>query len=251
MALLDIRLSPSSLGHASSVSVILPQRPCPKGGWPTLYLLHGWSDDDSVWARRTSVERYVDGLNLAVVMPDGNLSFYTDMVAGPAYATYVCQELPELLGQWFRLSSARDKTFIAGNSMGGYGAFKSALTHPDKFGAAMAFSGVLDLVYRITQEPPVPAEGLNRVFADLDALAGGEHDLCALLEKCPLDRRPKLWARCGTSDYLLNSNRRFRDQAEKAGYPLSYSESPGDHDWAYWDANLPLALDWLTRQFSL
>src|SRR5690606_35149889 len=112
---------------------------------PVLYLLHGLSDDDTIWLRRTSIERYVAGLGLAVVMPNVHRSFYADMAYGGQYWTFLTEELPRVAGDFFPLSDAREDNYVAGLSMGGYGAFKWALSYPERFAAAGSLSGVLDL----------------------------------------------------------------------------------------------------------
>src|SRR5919205_996148 len=151
-----------TLGMLSSMYVLLPQRMLaemnskrvPK--YRTLFLLHGHSDDHTAWQRWTSIERYVEGLNLAVVMPAVHLSFYNDMVHGPAYWQFISEEVPALMHDIFPLSSKREDNFVAGLSMGGYGAFKMALTHPERFAAAASLSGALDIaeVVREKRENP-------------------------------------------------------------------------------------------------
>jgi S-formylglutathione hydrolase FrmB len=106
-----------------------------------LYLLHGYSDDHSIWMRRTSVERYAAEHHLAVIMPAVNHSFYTNEVQGERYWDYISEELPRAMHRFFRLSDKPEDTFVAGLSMGGYGAMKLALTHPERFGAAASFCG--------------------------------------------------------------------------------------------------------------
>lgn len=96
-----------------------------------LYLLHGLSDNHSCWLRRTAVDRYAEEYGIAVVMPEVQRSFYCDMAHGPAYFTYIADELPQICQRLFRLSDKREDTFIAGNSMGGYGALKAALSRPE------------------------------------------------------------------------------------------------------------------------
>lgn len=98
---------------------------------PTLYLLHGLSDDDSIWLRRTSIERYVAQMGIAVVMPQVHRSFYTDMAAGGQYWTFISEELPALARSFFPLSAKREDNFVAGLSMGGYGALKLGLRKPE------------------------------------------------------------------------------------------------------------------------
>ena len=116
------------------------------GDAPVLYLLHGLSDDDTIWLRRTSIERYAAPLGLAVVMPQVARSFYTDEAHGNRYWTFLSEELPQLARSFFHLSDRREDTFVAGLSMGGYGALKWALHRPGRFAAAASLSGALDLV---------------------------------------------------------------------------------------------------------
>src|ERR671939_265941 len=148
-----------ALSLSTSMTVLLPQQTTTQIGLagravsgppPVLYLLHGLSDDDTIWLRRTSIERYVAPLGLAVVMPQVHRSFYTDEAYGGRYWTFVSQELPELVGRFFRVSQRREDTFVAGLSMGGYGALKLALRRPERFAAAASLSGALGVMRRIS-----------------------------------------------------------------------------------------------------
>ena len=125
MALIQCDFFSESLGFSTSMNVILPQPA--RERYRVLYLLHGMSDDHTIWCRRTSIERYVDPLGLAVVMPAVHRGYYTDMAAGYRYWTFISEELPALARSFFPLSHKREDTFVAGLSMGGYGAFKLAL----------------------------------------------------------------------------------------------------------------------------
>ena len=185
MALLRCDFFAETLGLSTSMTVILPQATSAQIGMagaagaedpPTLYLLHGLSDDDTIWSRRTSVERYVAPLGLAVVMPQVHRSYYTDEVHGNRYWTFLSEELPAVVDRFFRLSRRREDTFVAGLSMGGYGALKWALRDPDRFAAAASLSGVLNLARRHTGGGP-----LDRVFGP-GPVAGTSEDLLALLD---------------------------------------------------------------------
>ncbi|MFD0818010.1 alpha/beta hydrolase, partial [Micromonospora zhanjiangensis] len=154
MALMRCDFFSETLGLNTSMTVLLPQRTATQIGMsgatrdgdpPVLYLLHGLSDDDTIWLRRTSIERYVAPLGLAVVMPQVARSFYTDEANGNRYWTFLSEELPELCRSFFRLSDRREDTFVAGLSMGGYGALRWALRAPHRFAAAASLSGALDL----------------------------------------------------------------------------------------------------------
>ena len=245
--LLQIRHPSSVLGFGTNLTVVAPSTLA--GGTPpgVLYLLHGYSDDDSIWLRRTSLERYLERRNLLVVMPAVHLSFYADMAQGQAYNTYVAEELPAFVRRTFRTTSSRSRTFVAGLSMGGYGAMRLAFEHPDRFGAAASFSGALDVAAKTFTEPGVFRDQMVRVFGDLGKLKGSRHDLMKLASGHAKagTRLPRLYACCGTEDFLYGDNQLFRQRMAKLGIPLTYEESAGAHDWAYWDRMLPRVLEWM------
>src|SRR3989304_2890072 len=151
MILTEVNFFSEVLTLGCAMHVLLPQRPLadaqkkPQKKFRTLYLLHGHSDDHTAWQRWTSIERYVEGLNLVVVMPAVHLSFYTDMVYGGKYWTFISEEVPAVVRDIFPLSSDRKDNFVAGLSMGGYGAFKLAFTHPERYAAAASISGAVDI----------------------------------------------------------------------------------------------------------
>src|SRR5690349_13077646 len=122
MALFECRFFSESLTLDVTAHVIVPNRGEGRPPFPTLWLLHGLSDDHTAWVRGTSIERHVLEMNLAVVMPAVGRSFYQDMASGPQYWKYVSEELPAAMRHFFPLSPARADNFAAGLSMGGYGA---------------------------------------------------------------------------------------------------------------------------------
>ena len=179
MALIHCSFFSQSLMLSMSAYVVLPQPAAaltwesgglPERKHPVLYLLHGLSDDHTIWQRRTSIERYidpyVDPLGLAVVMPDVHRSWYTDMAHGSRYWTYISEELPALMRSFFPISEARDDNFVAGLSMGGYGAFKLALSHPERYAAAASLSGALDISQVVTGDDPAWQAEMQTVFGD-------------------------------------------------------------------------------------
>ena len=253
MALLRCDVFSEALSLSTSMTVILPQPTTTQIGMvgdvgdelpPVLYLLHGLSDDDTIWLRRTSIERYVAPLGLAVVMPQVHRSFYADQAYGGRYWTFVAEELPELVGRFFRVSHRREDTFVAGLSMGGYGALKLALRQPGRFAAAASLSGALDVAALSRRPRPEDRMLWRRVFGD-DTVAGGQDDLFALLAAADPANLPALRVSCGTDDELIEANRRFVDACVRAGVPVATSFSPGAHEWGYWDADIQQVLDWL------
>jgi putative tributyrin esterase len=207
-----------------------------------LYLLHGLSDDDSVWMRRTSIERYAEALGLAVVMPAVHRSFYTDMAYGARFWTFLSQELPSAVEQFFRVSTRREDTFVAGLSMGGYGALQWALRQPHRFAAAASLSGALD-VERLRQAGD-HSELMHLVYGD-GPVTGTGSDLFHLLQQAHADRLPDLYLCCGTEDEVLQDTRHFVVTAAGRGVPVTEKIGPGGHDWAYWDATIQDVLAWL------
>lgn len=247
MPLIHCNFFSPTLQVACSVDLILPQPPTDASGLPVetvnrhpvLYLLHGLSDDHTIWQRRTAIERYVEGYDLAVVMPAVQRSFYTDMACGPRYWTFISEELPRLLRALFPLSAARADNFVAGLSMGGYGAFKLALTYPERYAAAASFSGALDIGAAVQGDAAWQTE-LRWIFGDLTQLAGSQHDLLALAERLATagTPSPQLYQWCGTEDFLYPANLRFRDRARQLGLALTYAEGPGGHEWVHWDRQI-------------
>ena len=225
----------------------------PSIAWPTLWLLHGLSDDHTIWLRRTAIERYAEARGIAVVMPNAHRSFYCDMVAGNAYWTYISDELPRLMRNFFPLSSRREDNAVAGLSMGGYGAAMWLLRKPEAFIAGVSLSGVMDIAARHRRALDTPEEPLRRLTSTLvfgsASPAGTDRDLFHLLDQRAADSAPPpLRQVCGTEDFLLEDNRRFRDHARRLAYPLLHIERPGDHEWGFWDAEIEPSLDWLQQQ---
>ncbi len=236
---------------ACSMNVILPQAPAtakPRKKLPVLWLLHGSSDDHTMWSRRTAIERYADAARLAVVMPAVQLSWYQDMASGQAYRRFLAEELPVIAQAFFPISAERKDNFIAGLSMGGYGAFLHALSQPGRFAAAASLSGVLDINAMTAKDQSFRRPTIKAAFGNLAKIKGGPSDLAALATKLAKSSgpKPKLYACCGTEDFLLPGNRLFRDHARKIGLPLAYEEHPGfGHSWDYWDQQIAQVIRWL------
>jgi S-formylglutathione hydrolase FrmB len=256
MILNQIHFFSDTLGMLSSMVVLLPRRTLSEmkskraPNFRTLYLLHGHSDDHTAWQRYTSIERYAESLNLAVVMPAVHLSFYNDMAHGLKYWQFISEEVPAVVRDLFSLSAARRDNYVAGLSMGGYGAFKLALTYPERFAAAASLSGALDI--REVVDPTgrhsdkAWLEEMRTVFGDLSKVPGSKHDLLTLAKKAArAPVKPRLYVCCGTEDELYPDNVRFRDAVRKMPFDLTYEEGPGEHNWAYWDMMIQRVLEWM------
>jgi len=236
MPLCEINFFSESLGKATAMYVILPD-PSIEPPYFTLYQFHGLSDDYTIWMRRTSIERYVAGLPLVVVMPDGGRGFYTDAVEGYAYESHIMKDTIEFIERYFPVRQSRSHRAVGGLSMGGYGAMKLALKYPKVFGSVAAHSSAL----LAGQEEEFSRSGeFRRIFGE--SPAGGGDDVFALAEGLAGKDIPAIRFDCGKSDFLLEANRKFHRHLSRLKIKHTYREYPGGHEWDYWDAHFPKAL---------
>ena len=244
MAILRLDHVPDAVKVTMPLYLILPD-PGPLAARPlrgrkVLYLLHGLSDDGSAWQRYTAIETVAAAYGLVVVMPSAGRSFYADQPNGQHYFTYLTEELPRYLAGMFGLDPAKENTLIAGNSMGGYGAFKAAFAQPDRFAAAASLSGVLslELLARFPDDPR-RAE-FTHIFGDLEKLAGTAHDPAVWFQRAAANPAglPRLFMSVGRQDDLYRLNQQAHAALQRLGIPVEYYEEDAGHTWLFWDAQI-------------
>ncbi|HAN20308.1 MAG: hypothetical protein A2Y15_03515 [Clostridiales bacterium GWF2_36_10] len=250
MALLHVNFFSNVLGVNTNMEVILPQKAYftlpDKESYPVLYLLHGMSDDCTIWARRTSIERYATNYGIAVVMPSAQLSWYSDMAYGGRFFTFFSEELPDIVHDFFpRISKKREDTFVAGLSMGGYGAFKLAFRKPENYAFAGALSGAFDVKNKV-----IIQEVWDLAFGSNDKIDGSVNDLFFLSQelKKSIKEIPQLYFSYGKDDELVYAgNKRMEKHLTELGIEHICQEHEGSHTWEFWDehikdilANLPI-----------
>lgn len=251
MALIELKFFSQMLGMQTEAYVVIPQKSTKgeigiKGNskdenYKCLYLLHGLSDDHSIWLRRTSIERYAADYGVCIVMPCGARSFYTDMKYGGKYFSYITEELPQIVSEFLKVSNKREDTYIAGLSMGGYGALKAALKKPETFCAAAGLSSVANIKNGMFNDALVPVFGEELNIPD-------EEDLFFLAEKTNLNRlKPRIFMGVGTEDFLYDSNVKLKEHFENLDYDFTYRESSGIHSWGFWDEYIRYVLEWMFR----
>ena len=237
-----------ALGMQTEALVLLPQ--CGTAGqigvngaersgpFKCLYLLHGLSDDQTIWMRRTSIERYAEAYGLAVVMPCGGKSFYTDMKKGMNYYTFVAKELPARICDTFNISPKRSDNFIAGLSMGGYGALKIGLRECDRFSKIAALSAVADIEeFRSGFDPDAAIFGEG-------AKVDPDEDIFLLAEKYKdSENRPDVFLAIGQDDALLRGNRLLCAHMKDLGYNVLWKEAPGTLVLGFWEEHIIFALN--------
>ena len=215
---------------------------------PVLYLLHGSAECGEAWLWHTHIEQYAQRAGIAVVMPSGKNSFFCDAVSGEKYHSFVAEELIAFSRSVFPLSTKRDDTFIAGASMGGYGAARLALDGGGLFSALGIFSGALSpfLIQERLRAIGIDEIRFDLLFGSKERYRGSSHDLFCLAEHCPPDfHKPRVRLYCGEDDTINGDiNREFADLLVLHGFDVHFDSQPGGHDWDYWDWCLE---DFVTR----
>lgn len=260
MALFQISLFSEALRRETMVSVVLPDVKAkdPKQKiyeirekFPTLYLLHGAGGNHLDWIRYTDAECLANEYQTALVMPAMDLGFYTDMYMGCKYFTYISEELPAYLQRVFPLAEKSEACFLAGLSMGGYGAMKVAMTYPERFEAVASMSGVLDVARLMKNRKLTEEIELDNVLTwcfGTEEIADNEiNSLEKLMRKNIAEKKelPRIYQCVGTEDFLYDINQSFYHAAEKMGISVCYEEGQGMHEWGYWRQQLPIVFAWM------
>jgi len=249
MALTELRYWSAALGRQVSAMAILPQGA--RGPFPVWYLLHGLSDDHTAWTRWTSLDRYVAGRPVMIVMPDGGRGWYTDAKARVAdrYESAIVRDLIPWVDATFRTRAERSGRVVSGLSMGGYGALKLALKHPHLFCAAASHSGALRRGADAITGTDAWSREVREVFGRRPGV--GPEDLFTLARAFVRRPAPALRIDCGRKDFLLHDNRSFHRHLVRLGIPHAYRERPGAHTWDYWDREVQALLPWFGERLGL
>lgn len=250
------------LKHNVDINVIVPtpegneqmgkgdaaQRYLYEQGLPVVYLLHGAYGNHASWVRQSRIESYAQNSGLVAVMASADNSFYQNMAHGSAYERFFTEELPAFIQNLFPVSKEREKTYIAGFSMGGYGAWYLALSHPKMYSKAASMSGALDIasLYEAAKggnvENPFPWED---IFDKPEELSGSDADIFELLARCRESKcLPQLYQACGRGDFLYQMNCSVHNRLLKAGIPVLYEEGEGEHNWDFWDRYIQNIFAW-------
>jgi S-formylglutathione hydrolase FrmB len=260
MPLAHIHFPGKSIGLATAMNVILPGEQHGPGPFPVFYLLHGLSDDETMWLRRSSIERYAEKIPLIVVMPTTARGWYTNsrIDANRAYEDHIIKDVIPFIDRTFHTINNRKARVIGGLSMGGYGSVKLALKYPHLFSSAVSHSGAVAPFAFLTQYPRRDDAFIQEFIGIFgDNPADGDNDPLALAKKCPRKLRPALRIDCGLADGLLEQNRELHRVLDSIRYQHEYEELPADpdyqdrgplspwtggHDWNYWDLAVQHAL---------
>ncbi len=261
MAYLQMSILSQSLMRTVSVNVILPADKLAFPGMPqreekpykTLYLLHGVFGSHIDWVNGTNIQRWAEENDLAVVMPAGENMFYVDQEASHNYyGEFIGKELVELTRKMFPLSRKREDTYIAGLSMGGYGAIRNGLKYHETFGciAGLSVAAIIDGIEQRTDDVPLFIDSRSyaeSIFGDLRKVADSDKNPKWLAKKLTEEQAvlPRIYMACGLQDFLLPKNQELQKYLKELGYDVTYEEAQGAHEWDFWNSQIKKVLDWL------
>ncbi|MCR4952098.1 MAG: esterase family protein [Solobacterium sp.] len=242
------------LNRAVDITVVLPSVTCPeslglagyppthvlKEKFPVLYLLHGFGNNHAQWTGYTNVEMYAEERRIAVVNLSAENKSYSK-VGGDDFLKFVSEELPEFILNYFPVSDKPEDTYLAGLSMGGYGTYLHGLTHPEKYHALGTFSAGIHITPRSLADSPL---------AEAEKPAD-EYDLEKLADKLKAEGKkfPKIYACCGTKDFLFEDDKKFAEKLKGLGADVTWDEIEGyGHEWRFWGIEVEKFLDWIPRE---
>jgi len=244
-----------SLNRAVDITVVLPSVTCPEAmslpgqapathvlpaKFPVVYLLHGFANNHAQWTGYTNVELYAEERRIAIVNISAENKAYAK-VGADDFKRFVSEELPEFVTNYFPVSNKPEETYIAGLSMGGYGAFMHGLTHPERYRAIGGFSAGLSINPAVFAADPL---------GQAEAETSPEYDVRALAQKIVDDDKafPAIYTACGTEDFLFADNQAFAAELAELGADVTWKEVPGfGHEWRFWDQQVEQFLDWIPR----
>lgn len=246
----EIELKSALLGRSINYRILYPVKysAAEKSDtrFPVLYLLHGLTGQSSNWLEKTRIAGYATHYDLFIVMVEGGNGWYTDSATVPAdkYESYILSELIPDVEKRFRVSTMREGRGVAGLSMGGYGAIKFGLKHPERFALAASMSGAFGAAS--WPEKQLKALGsigdsLAQTFGPDDSPTRKTNDVFKLAREFSTKKTkpiPYFYIDCGTEDFLFGNNRDFVDLFVELGIPHQYRQLPGTHAWNYWDAQI-------------
>ncbi|WP_099203769.1 alpha/beta hydrolase [Scatolibacter rhodanostii] len=209
--------------------------------FPVVYLLHGHGNDYMVWHRYTNVDRYAEEKRIAIVTFSVGNKAYMNAGSGDNYYDFLEHELPNFVESYFPVSSKPEERYIAGLSMGGYGALLHGLENPERYSAIGAFSPAVfagkDLLTLQKEKPDMPPF-VDIIETTKNALASGK-------------KLPDLFLCIGDKDFLYEKVTAYNQflQENWQGARYRYDDLPNyEHEFSIWDLEVSAFLEWIDRK---
>ncbi|WP_138477280.1 alpha/beta hydrolase [Dyadobacter bucti] len=234
--------------------------------YPVLYLLHGYSDDETGWTQFGEAQHIADkAINsgeapaMIIVMPDAGVTFYMNSSDGKAkYEDFFVQEFMPHIESTYRIRAKKEFRAVAGLSMGGFGTMLLATKHPDLFASAAPLSGAFWTDEEISA---MPAERWDGLFTNLFGKAApgkdrlSEHwyknSIFKIIETTPVEKLKtiKYYIDCGDDDFLIKGNMHLHAAMTDKGIPHEFRVRDGGHTWVYWRTALPEVMKFVGQSF--
>lgn len=240
VSLRDVTFRSSALGRAIQYRVISPAHPA-KQKLPVVYLLHGGGGGFRDWSNYSNVASFAE-TGLLLVMPEGESSYYTNAVdpAEDRFEDYITHDLIADVESKYPVAAARESRAIVGVSMGGFGAVKLALRHPDIFSFAGGISSAIDVPRRTFSFKRLrQSRHYDSIFGPSGSLTRRDNDPFYLARTVDPAGAPYFFLTCGEQEGLLPSNREFAALLGQRRFHYEFHTIRGGHDWNQWDAWLP------------
>jgi enterochelin esterase-like enzyme len=257
----------SKSGSTMNYSVYLPgDYATSQRSYPVVYLLHGYSDDETGWIQFGEAGSIADkGISegkiapCILVIPDGKVTWYCSSFDGKiSWEDVFIQEFMPWIEKEYRVRQKKEFRAIAGLSMGGYGALKLSMRHTDLFSTCVALSSGTFTNEEILK---MGDADYNRYFSGLfgKGLLGEARLSEAWKANNPLDlihsvplnqlKSVRFWIDCGDDDFLCNGNSQLHVDMKKLGIPHEYRVRDGGHQWSYWRTGLATGLEYIGEKF--
>lgn len=259
MAVMNVTYMSYHLRRYVNLKVILPvedtkdynPNPIRPEKYKTLYLLHGFSGNESDWLNSSRIFKLARDRKIAVVMPSAENSFYIDDEERDIhYASYIGKEIVDVTRKMFPLSDKKEDTHIAGLSMGGFGSLLIGSRFAETFGSIISLSSGF-LLNVIKDEEYLTSLNIgnpkfySNIFGDLDTIHHSDKDP---LETCNRAHKkgilPSIYLACGRQDVLFDLSVQMKNDLMQQGIEVTWVEDDGDHDWVFWDKYIEKAIDW-------
>jgi len=263
----SLQVESQILGKTIEYSVYLPyDYETSSRKYPVLYLLHGYSDDETGWVQFGEIKTITDGLTgnpevtpMIIVMPDAGVDWYINSHDGKVrYEDFFIQEFIPFIEDTYRARGTKEFRAVAGLSMGGFGTLNYALKHPDLFAAAAPLSAAAWGKESLLE---MDQEGYDNFFGFIfgDGLEGEEritehakNNLPLILaqnEDAEALKTVRWYIDCGDDDFLINGNMELHRILNEREIPHEFRVRDGGHTWDYWRTALPEVLKFVSRSF--
>jgi len=235
--------------------------------YPVLYLLHGYSDDETGWTQFGEVQHIADKTIASgeapptiIVMPDGGVSFYINSHDRKVlYEDFFINEFIPAIEKTYRIRSKKEFRALAGLSMGGYGSLIFSLKHPDLFAAAAPLSAAVWTDEEIQKIPDERWDSFMSVFLQ-KGLRGKDrlnkhwydNSPIKIVETAPIEKLKSVryYIDCGDDDFLIKGNMALHAAMIDKGVPHEFRVRDGGHSWPYWRTALPEVLKFVGKSFT-